>query len=176
MSPRFFVSATVAAPEPRDAQAEKPVFSLQDTSGASVALEKFRGRVVLVNFFATWCEPCRDELPSLDRLIERAGDKGPVVLAISVAEPSQRVTRFLEKMPLNFPVLLDETRAVTKSWEVEILPSTFVLDDQLRLRLIVKGDHNWDEVDPAALPERLGATSREGGSRQSPIANMQQEG
>jgi len=157
----MFASVMAAAPELRDAQGRKLVFSLPDTNGAPVDLQKFRGRVVLVNFFATWCEPCRDELPSLRRLVERSGDKGPVVLAISVAEPSQRVTRFLEKMPLNFPVLLDETRAVTKSWEVEMLPSTFVLDEQLRLRLIVKGDHNWDDVDAAALPERLTAPSRE---------------
>jgi peroxiredoxin len=147
--------ASGAAPERRETQTQQRAFTLRDMSGSPVELQKFRGRVVLVNFFATWCEPCRDELPSLSRLVERAGDKGPAVIAISVAEPPQRVARFLEKTPVNFPVLLDEMRAVTKSWEVEMLPSTFVLDEELRLRLIVKGDHNWDEVDAAALPERL---------------------
>jgi peroxiredoxin len=151
--------ATGAAPEKRDAQNRQLTFSLRDTNGAPVDLQKFRGRVVLVNFFATWCEPCRDELPSLGRLVERTGDKAPVVIAVSVGEPLPRVARFLDKTPVNFPVLLDETRAVTKSWEVEMLPSTFVLDEELRLRLIVKGDHNWDDVDAAALPERLVAPS-----------------
>jgi peroxiredoxin len=151
--------ATRAAPEKRDTQNQQLTFSLRDTNGAPVDLQKFRGRVVLVNFFATWCEPCRDELPSLGRLVERTGDKAPVVIAISVGEPLPRVARFLDKTPVNFPVLLDETRAVTKSWEVEMLPSTFVLDEELRLRLIVKGDHNWDDVDATALPERLVAPS-----------------
>jgi peroxiredoxin len=170
-----FARAADTSAEPRLGDAEAPSFTLQDTAGQHVALDTFRGRLVVVNFFATWCEPCRDELPTLQRLVERGGDKGPAVIAISVAEPPQRVARFLEKMPLNFPVLLDETRTVTKSWEVEILPTTFVLDAQLRLRLIVKGDHNWDDVDLTTLPERLSASSRDDGSpRDKPtIANMQ---
>ena len=87
------------------------------------------GRVVLVHFFATWCEPCREELPALRRLVERAVRQPVTVLAISVAEvPMRACARFIESTPVNFPVLLDQDRAVAKAWDVYTLPTTFVLD------------------------------------------------
>ena len=99
-----------------------------------------------MHFFATWCESCREELPALNRLSERSG--GTVtILAISVAEADVRVDRFLQSMPLRFPVLLDRDRAVTKSWNVSTLPTTFVLDSELKASLLVEGDFAWDTLD-----------------------------
>ena len=109
----------------------QPIFSLPNTTGANVALETARGHVVLVHFFATWCEPCREELPALNRLAARAGGNVKV-LAIAVADADQRVQRFFEAIPVDFPVLLDRDRAVAKAWQVATLPTTFVLDDALR--------------------------------------------
>jgi len=125
----------------------QPTFSLPNTAGADVALESARGRVVLVHFFATWCEPCREELPALNRLAARAS--GTVrVLAIAVADADQRVRRFVENTPADFPILLDRDRAVAKEWKVVTLPTTFVLDAELRPRFVVETDYPWDSVDP----------------------------
>jgi peroxiredoxin len=128
----------------------QPIFSLPNTTGANVALETARGHVVLVHFFATWCEPCREELPALNRLAARAG--GSVkVLAIAVADADQRVQRFFETTPVDFPVLLDRDRAVAKAWNVMTLPTTFVLDATLRPRFVVESDYTWDTLDPKEL-------------------------
>ena len=128
----------------------QPTFTLPDSAGAEVALAAARGRIVLVHFFATWCEPCREELPALNRLTAR-GKGNVTVLAISVAEVDLRVRRFLETMPLDFPVLLDRDRAVVKAWNVSTLPTTVVLDADLRPRFVVEADFAWDGVDPARL-------------------------
>jgi peroxiredoxin len=127
-----------------------PSFILQSSSGTHIALEDARGRAVLVHFFATWCEPCKEELPALDRLANRAAGTATVI-AISVAEVDMRVRRFLETMPLAFPVLLDRDRAVAKTWNVSVLPTTFVLDATLHPRAVVELDFPWDDVDVKEL-------------------------
>jgi thiol-disulfide isomerase/thioredoxin len=128
----------------------QPIFSLPNTTGADVALEAARGHVVLVHFFATWCEPCREELPALNRLAARAGGNVKV-LAIAVADADRGVQRFFETTPVDFPVLLDRDRAVAKAWQVATLPTTFVLDVSLQPRLVVESDYAWDAIDPGKL-------------------------
>jgi peroxiredoxin len=128
----------------------QPFFSLPNTTGANVALEAARGHVVLVHFFATWCEPCREELPALNRLTARAN--GSVkVLAIAVADADQSVQRFFATTPVDFPVLLDRDRAVAKAWSVATLPTTFVLDAGLQPKFVVETDFAWDTIDPGKL-------------------------
>jgi peroxiredoxin len=122
-------------------------FSLPDTAGTDVALESARGRIVLVHFFATWCESCRAELPALNRLAARAN--GSVkVLAVAVADADRGVQRFLENAPVDFPVLLDRDRAVAKAWQVATLPTSVLLDASLRPRFVIESDYAWDTVDP----------------------------
>ena len=128
----------------------QPIFSLPNTTGANVALETARGHVVLVHFFATWCEPCREELPALNRLAARANGNVKV-LAIAVADADQRVQRFFATTPVDFPILLDRDRAVAKAWNVATLPTTFVLDAALRPRFVVETDYAWDSLDPKEL-------------------------
>src|SRR5262249_53873662 len=130
-------------------------FTLHDSNDGPVALASRRGRNVLVHFFATWCEPCRDELPALNRLVTRAGDRKLAVLAISVSEVPIRVRRFLDEMPVNFPVLLDQDRAVAKAWGVDSLPATFILDTELKPRLAVMREYDWDNLDIASVLEQL---------------------
>jgi thiol-disulfide isomerase/thioredoxin len=113
------------------------------------------GRVVLVHFFATWCEPCRDELASLASLARMPGVQPPLILAINVAEVPARVRRFLEGTAIDFPVLLDSDRAVTKAWGVYALPTTFVLDRDLVPRLMVEGDLDWTNEDVVAALRRV---------------------
>jgi peroxiredoxin len=123
----------------------RPGFVLRAVGGSDVTLEAQRGRTVLLHFFATWCEPCREELPALGRLAVRGERDGVTVLAISVAEVLPRVQRFLEATPVNFPVLLDADRAVTKAWKISTLPSTVILDTDLVPRLLVEQDVAWDK-------------------------------
>jgi thiol-disulfide isomerase/thioredoxin len=124
-------------------------FTLPSTNGADVALDSVRGQVVLVHFFATWCEPCREELPALNRLAARAN--GTVkVLAIAVGEVKVSVRRFIETTPVNYSVLLDHERAVASAWT---LPTTFVLDADLRPRLVVETEFAWDSIDPGKFPD-----------------------
>jgi peroxiredoxin len=126
--------------------AVNPDFSLRDLDGRSVSLRAFKGRMLLVHFFATWCEPCREELPALGRFLDRSSSRASV-LAISIAEPEPRLKRFFEQMPVNFPVLLDPDRNVAKSWNISALPTTYVLDADAKPVLIVEGEFPWDTID-----------------------------
>jgi peroxiredoxin len=154
----------LAMPPPRAGAAElqrwtagaQPIFSLPNTAGADVALEAARGHVVLVHFFATWCEPCREELPALNRLTARAGGNVKV-LAIAVADADRSVQRFFATTPVDFPILLDRDRAVAKAWNVATLPTTFVLDGSLQPKFVVETDFAWDTIDPGKLSSVLDA-------------------
>ncbi len=151
-------------------QGRKPAFALEDLSRQPISLNAQTGRIVLVHFFATWCEPCRDELPALRRLVDRSDPAQLHVLAISVAEVDARVRNFIEKIPVNFPVLLDRDRAVTKSWNVSSLPTTFILDRDLKPRLFVERDYDWDRLDVSKLLTTLSAQT---GFNRPPLANIQ---
>ena len=133
----------------------KPNFFLSDLAGGRVDLSQWRGQVLLVHFFATWCEPCREELPALQRLAERSA--GVSVIAISVGEPELRVRRFAETAGTNFPILLDGDQAVARSWQVVNLPTTYVLDRDLNPTFVAESDVGWDALDLAKLIEHLAA-------------------
>jgi peroxiredoxin len=158
---RAFATAGAAEATPRQLQVApsevRPSFALRDLDGSEYTLNQQAGRVVLVHFFATWCEPCREELSSLSRLLERQAGDRISVLAVNVAEVPARVQRFLDAAPVSFPVLLDADRAVTKAWGVSILPTTFVLDRALVARLFVEGDVDWTRADALAALERVGS-------------------
>ena len=134
-----------------DREGALPLFVLKDSTGQPRDLEAHRGRPVLVHFFATWCEPCRDELPALNRLVERAPGRTLTVLAVSVSEPELRVMRFLEATPLAYPVLLDTDGGTARAWRIRSLPTTVVLDSELRPNARATGEVDWDAVDPAGL-------------------------
>ncbi len=132
-----------------------PAFALDDLAGQRRHLGEFRGKVVLVHFFATWCAPCVDEMTSLQKLTARTRGRPLVVVAIDVAEVELRVRAFFEALPVDFPVLLDRDRAVTKAWDVVSLPTTFVLDAELRPRLATATDLDWTAPGTVARLEAL---------------------
>jgi thiol-disulfide isomerase/thioredoxin len=136
---------------------EKPTFTLPDLAGRPLKLEEQRGRVVLVHFFATWCEPCREELSSLARLVQGPRGTRIAVVAVNVAEVPVRVRRFFDGTPVSFPVVLDADRTVTRAWGVGILPTTFVLDHALQPRLFVEGDLDWPRPDILAALDSVSA-------------------
>jgi peroxiredoxin len=153
-----YANSPSESPEPRQLlvvpSTVKPFFTLPDLAGSPLSLQGQAGRVVLVHFFATWCEPCREELGSLNQLVDQQRGFMLSVMAVNVAEVPARVKRFLETAPVQFPVLLDADRAVTKAWGVNSLPTTFILDRSLVPRLWVEGDLDWTSADVmAALAE-----------------------
>lgn len=106
--------------------------SLSDLTGRTWSLKGLRGKVVLVNFWATWCPPCRKEMPDIEKLYRRFGDKGLVVLAVS-DEAKPVVQKFLGQHPFSFPILLDPGDKTSKSYVVEGIPMNFVYDRTGRL-------------------------------------------
>jgi thiol-disulfide isomerase/thioredoxin len=117
--------------------------SLKTLDGTTHDLAQLRGKVVLVNFWATWCEPCRDEMPSIERLKEKFAGQPFEVLAVNVDEPEARVRAFLEKTPLQLNVVLDPGKAVTKNWNARILPASFVIGRDGRLHYSAVGEMDW---------------------------------
>ena len=116
---------------------------LKDIQGASHDLARYRGQVVLVNFWATWCEPCRLEMPSMQRLRDRLG-KRFVVLAVNVDEPDARVRNFIAQTKLDLTVLMDPGKTVSRAWGVRVLPTSFLIGPDGRARYRLIGDIDWD--------------------------------
>lgn len=127
--------------------AGKSLFSLPGLDGTVHELARHRGRVVLVHFFATWCEPCRAEMASLRQLQSRLEGEPFAIVPISVAEADGSVRRFFAGDSLPFAVLLDRDRAVARAWNIHTLPSTVVLDRDLTPRLVAEGDVDWARPD-----------------------------
>jgi thiol-disulfide isomerase/thioredoxin len=128
---------------------------LKTLDGAVHDLAKYRGKVVLVNFWATWCEPCRDEMPSIERLKAKFAGQPFEVLAVNVDEPESRVRAFLEKTPLQLTVVLDPGKAVTKNWNARILPASYVLGRDGRVHYSVVGEMDWSLDSNVKIMEAL---------------------
>ena len=122
-----------------------PEFSLTDLSGRAVRLANLKGRVVFLNVWATWCEPCREEMPSIDRLLRSMEGRPFAVLAVNLAEPQSRIRTYLEKTPVGFPVLLDRDTSVAKAWKARILPTTYVVGPDGRIRFSYVGELDWSQ-------------------------------
>lgn len=131
---------------------EKPQaadFSLQDLDGGAHRLSDYRGRVVIVNFWATWCPPCRAEMPSMQRAWEQLEDEGILMFGIDVGEDEDTVFQFTANYPVEFPLLLDRDSKIIEQWPVNGLPTTFVVDTEGRIVYRAIGGREWD--DPALL-------------------------
>jgi thiol-disulfide isomerase/thioredoxin len=120
-----------------------PPLAVTDLDGRPHALTDYRGKVVLVNFWATWCAPCREELPSLERLRDALRGRPFEVLAVNVNEGESRVRRFLAEVPLRLPVLLDRDGDAQRAWRVRGLPATFLLDAEGSIRSWYLGELDW---------------------------------
>ncbi len=135
-----------------------PPFELDALGGGRKALAGHRGHITLVHFFATWCEPCRQELPALNRFAARHKLHDLRVLVIDVGEVELAVERFLAPRSVSIPVLLDTDRAVTKAWAISILPTTFMLDETLTPGRVAIGDVDWDAPMVDQLLDKISLT------------------
>ena len=150
----------VRGPALRLVQFERPVqapgFVLDSLSGTRLGLAEYRGRVVLLNFWATWCPPCLEEMPSMEALYQRLRQRGMVVLAVSSDEgPPDSVRRFTERLGVTFPVLLDRDGAVSASYGARNLPASFVLDRGGRVIAAALGARDRGSADAMARFEAL---------------------
>jgi peroxiredoxin len=133
-----------------------PDFALRDLDGNGRRLSSFRGRVVLLNFWATWCPPCQTEMPLMETLYQSYKDQGFEVVAVSSdAEGAEVVQPFVSQRQLSFTTLLDATGQVTRLYGVTSLPTTYLLDRQGQLVDVAIGSYDWAKADARALIRSL---------------------
>lgn len=122
-----------------------PDFRLMDMHGKAVSLSDFQGKVVLLNFWATWCGPCRIEMPAMEALYRSMQSKGLEIVAVSVDQQGTAVTRpFQEAMGLSFPILHDQDYEVGLTYGARTLPMTFAIDRKGIIRQVVFGSRDWN--------------------------------
>ncbi|MDX2505640.1 MAG: TlpA disulfide reductase family protein [Gammaproteobacteria bacterium] len=130
-----------ALPDPQDA----PEFTLQDMEGVSHQLSDYKGKPVIINFWATWCPPCRAEMPSMERAWSKIKEQGIAMLAVNVGEDEDTIFTFLGDYPANFTILLDSSGETAEQWPVKGLPTTFVLSPDGKIAYRAIGGREWDD-------------------------------
>jgi thiol-disulfide isomerase/thioredoxin len=123
--------------------AATPPLASVDLSGKRVELKDLRGRVVLVNFWATWCEPCLAEMPSLERLKGKLAARPFEILAVNYGESHAKVAAYVGKQGVTLPVLLDPDKTAADAWNAKGLPMTFLVDASGRVRYSTFGERDW---------------------------------
>jgi peroxiredoxin len=147
-----FVQMGVVKPRVR---MEAPAFVLKDIERGQKSLTDFKGKVILLNFWATWCPNCREEMPSLEKLWEKYKSKGVVIIAVAVGNRSKDVESFARKLGLTFPILLDTGGAVRKDYEVTALPMTYIIGKDGKISGRMYGGREWAGEGADALMEHL---------------------
>jgi peroxiredoxin len=125
-----------------------PALELADPDGNVHRLADYRGKTVLVNFWATWCAPCRAEMPSMERLRREMEGRPFAILAVNVGEGPRLAREFAEQLALGFPILLDRETRVARAWRARLLPASYVIGPDGVIRYSVLGEVDWasDEV------------------------------
>jgi peroxiredoxin len=116
-----------------------PDFALKSSTGENLRLSEYRGDVVMINFWATWCGPCRQEMPLLDELYNRYQRVGFNLLGVNIDDDSQRAMRMVEELGVGFPVLFDAGKDVSKLYKVEAMPVTIIVDRMGTVRYVHHG-------------------------------------
>jgi thiol-disulfide isomerase/thioredoxin len=124
-------------------------------SAGSVRLEDYRGKIVFLNLWATWCGPCRAEMPSMEKLYQRFKDRGLEILAVNIQEQKPDVEAFMRRNKLTFPAVLDADGRIANQYGVRGIPTSYILDRQGRVILRLVGSINWDRPEIFAAFEAL---------------------
>lgn len=116
-----------------------PDFVLKSSTGENLRLSEHRGDVVMINFWATWCGPCRQEMPLLDDLYARYGRVGFSLLGVNIDDDARRAMQMIDELGVNFPVLFDDTKEVSRLYQVEAMPVTVLVDREGTVRHVHHG-------------------------------------
>jgi thiol-disulfide isomerase/thioredoxin len=122
-----------------------PAFSLPSRAGDTVSLDQLKGKVVMLNFWASWCGPCRQEMPLLDQMHKRYSSLGFTLIGVNVEANTKDAERWLKDTPVSFPVLFDRDSKVSKLYDVSAMPSTVFIDRKGNLRYLHRGYKAGDE-------------------------------
>jgi len=146
----LLVGGTGTAQAAVQASAIAPDFTLRSVGGSNLRLAEQRGQVVLVNFWASWCGPCRQEMPQLDRLYQKYRSSGFVLLGVNVDDDARKAGDVAAKLGVTFPVLLDTDKAVSKLYDLSTMPSTVIIDRDGKVRYLHRGylagyEDNYDK-------------------------------
>ena len=149
--PNLLLAAFVALVVPNLAIAAEvgksaPDFTLKSLDGKNLKLSEMTGNVILINFWASWCGPCREEMPLLNALHNKYEPLGFTVLGVNVEEDLKGAKGFLKNFPVDFPVLLDNTNKVSKQFKVVAMPTTIVVDRDGNMRYLHQGYKSGDEA------------------------------
>jgi peroxiredoxin len=145
----FALTAIVAASAAfaADSGGPAPAFTLTALTGGQTALSQYKGQVVLVNFWATWCGPCQQEMPLLDQMYKKYKPAGFTLIGVNVDKEEPAVKELLARKPVSFPVLLDPANQVSKAYHVDEMPSSVIIDRKGDIRYIHRGYRPGDEND-----------------------------
>lgn len=132
-----------------------PDFSLRGEDGKTYTLAQFRGQVVVMNFWATWCPPCREEMPSMERLWQKVRGKGIVLLGVNVGESTDTIFEFTGSYPMSFPIPMDIEGKVIESYPVQGLPTTFIIDPSGKVTHRAIGSREWDSAAMVQMLQQL---------------------
>jgi len=124
-----------------------PEFSLPSLAGSTVTLSSMKGKVVLVDFWAQWCEPCKKELPQLDRLAKQYAQKGVVIVAVNIDKQRENAERMVKQLGVSLPVLLDPAGSVAGTYDLPKMPTSFVIDKKGIVRFVNEGFDGPKDVD-----------------------------
>jgi thiol-disulfide isomerase/thioredoxin len=132
-----------------------PDFTLSNTDGQQVSLTQFRGKVVFLNFWATWCIPCREEMPALERLHQAYQTQGLAIVSIDLKESAEQVKAFFAKHNLSFPALLDQNGTVFRDYLVAGMPTTYLIDRDGTMLARGIGGRDWTRSEALQLIQEL---------------------
>jgi thiol-disulfide isomerase/thioredoxin len=132
-----------------------PALTARDLNGLDQDLSALKGKVVLVNFWASWCPPCRKEMPSIQRLERNMAGKPFGILSVDSGESREEAEAFLKSMPVGFTILLDPDSEEARRWKVYAMPTSFLIDKLGKVRYILSGGTEWDSGDGLKLIQQL---------------------
>ena len=130
-------------------------FTLPDLNGNMTSLKDYRGKVVMLNFWATWCPPCRREMPSMENLYKIIDKNKIDIAAVNIQEKKKTVSDFVSKNNYTFPVLVDEEGKAASIYQIRSIPTTFIIDKKGYIRAMITGSIEWDEKEIISIFNKL---------------------
>ncbi len=152
---RPFAATVILAAMASSAHAATPAFTLPARDGGNLSLEELKGQVVMINFWATWCGPCRQEMPLLEQIQTKYEPLGFTLVGINVEPDSAAAQEWLAKVPVSFPILFDRKNQVAESFGVEGMPSSVFIDRAGNVRYVHRGYRPGDEAKYADIVRSL---------------------